>query len=208
MAPADGWVCKVCWKLNRSRDEVCWKCKTARGVIDESEVDAKRKVIEARAAQPEPVPDIVVAVPVWVFRGYGKVWFRGGFGLLGLLALMAFGGVTDLVWFGLTAGFALALFACGLMAGEVAEGMRNREIWAFVVGIGLSVVAVFGSVAAFDVFAPGLVNPNAIRWASLLVFGGAGVAALVGLVMVIRNGGARAAAGTPASSAPRVNREQ
>jgi hypothetical protein len=209
MTSVDGWVCKVCWKLNRPRDEVCWKCKTARGVIDESEVEAQRKAIEARAALPEPVPDIVVAVPVWVFRGYGKVWFRGAFGLLGLLALMAFGGVTDLIWFGLTAGFAVALLVCGLLAGEVAEGMRDREIWAFLVGIALSVVAVISSVAAFSVFAPDLVNPNAIRWGSLIVFGGAGVAALVGLVMVIRNGGARAraASGSSASSSPRVSRE-
>jgi hypothetical protein len=190
----DGWVCKVCWKLNRPRDEACWKCKTARGVTDDSEVEAQRKVIEARKAQPEPVPDIVVAVPVWVFRGYAKVWFRGGLSLLGLLALMAFGGVTDLIWFALTAGFALGLLVCGLIAGEVAEGMRNREIWAFLVGIVLSAVAVVGSVAAFDVFAPGLVNPNAIRWASLIVFGGAGAAALVGMVMVIRNGRAPASA--------------
>lgn len=209
MTSVDGWVCKVCWKLNRPRDEVCWKCKTARGVTDEAEVEAQRKAIEARAALPEPVPDIVVAVPVWVFRGYGKVWFRGAFGLLGLVALMAFGGVTDLIWFVLTAGFAVALLVCGLLAGEVAEGMRDREIWAFLVGIALSVVAVIGSVAAFSVFAPGLVNPNAIRWGSLIVFGGAGVAALVGLVMVIRNGSAsaRAASDSSASSRPRVSRE-
>ncbi|MEA2652576.1 MAG: hypothetical protein QOI85_2297 [Chloroflexota bacterium] len=37
-------------------------------------------------------------------------------------------------------------------------------------------VAVVGSVLAFQVFAPELVNPNAIRWFSVIVFGGAGVA--------------------------------
>jgi hypothetical protein len=187
MTAATGWVCKVCWKWNRPEDDPCFKCKSPRGVTDDTDVDARRKHLEARAALPEPVPDLVVAVPVVVFRGYAKVWFRGGIGLLGLLALMAFGGVTDLIWFALTAGFSAGLVVSGFLAGEVAEGMRNREIWAFLVGIVLSVVAVIGSIMAFSVFAPDLVNPNAVRWGSVLVFGGAGVAALVGLVMVLRH---------------------
>jgi len=181
-----GWVCKVCWKWNRPEDDSCFKCRTPRGVTDEQEVAAHREALEAKAAAPEPVPDIVVALPVWVFRGYARVWLRGGIGLLGLLALMAFGGVTDMVWYALTAGFAAALVACGFLAGEVADGMRNREVWAFITGIVLSVVAVIGSITAFSVFAPGLVNPAAVRWGSLIVFGGAGVAAGGGLVMLIR----------------------
>jgi hypothetical protein len=64
--------------------------------------------------------------------------------------------------------------------------MRNREVWAFITGIVLSVVAVIGSITAFSVFAPGLVNPTAVRWGSLIVFGGAGLAAVGGLVMLIR----------------------
>jgi nitrate reductase gamma subunit len=55
------------------------------------------------------------------------------------------------------------------------------------VGVVLSVVAVIGSVAAFELFAPGLVNPNAIRWGSVIVFGGAGVAAFEGLVLLVMN---------------------
>jgi hypothetical protein len=187
LTAATGWVCKVCWKWNRPEDDPCYKCKTARGVTDDAEVEAHRKAIEARAALPDPVPDIVVAVPVVIFRGYAKVWLRGGIGLLGLLALEAFAAISDPIWFALTGGFAAALMVCGFLAGEVAEGMRNREVWAFLVGIGLSVVAVIGSITAFSVFAPGLVNLNAVRWGSLLVFGGAGVAALVGLVMLLRH---------------------
>jgi hypothetical protein len=185
-ATASGWVCKVCWKWNRPEDDPCYKCKSPRGVTDDADVEVHRKALEAKAAAPEPVPDLVVAVPVWVFRGYARVWLRGGIGLLGLLALMAFGGVTDLIWFALTAGFSVSLIVCGFLAGEVADGMRNREVWAFITGIILSVVAVIGSVAAFSVFAPGLVNPNAVRWGSLIIFGGAGVAATGGLVMLIR----------------------
>jgi hypothetical protein len=187
MTAATGWVCKVCWKWNRPEDDPCFKCKSPRGVTDDAEVEAHRKALEAKAAQPEPVPDLLVALPVVVFRGYAKVWFRGGIGLLGLLALMAFGAVTDPIWYFLTAGFSAGLVASGFLAGEVAEGMRNREMWAFLVGIALSVVAVIGSVLAFSVFAPGLVDMGAVRWGSLIVFGGAGVAALVGLVMVARH---------------------
>ena len=195
MTAATGWVCKVCWKWNRPEDDPCFKCKTPRGVTDDAEVETQRKVLEAKASMPEPVPDLVVAVPVVVFRGYAKVWFRGGIGLLGLLALLALGGETDLIWFALTAGFSAGLVLSGFLAGEVAEGMRNREVWAFLVGIALSVVAVIGSVTAFSLFAPGLVNPSAVRWVSLIVFGGAGVAALVGLVMVLRHNSRNPSAG-------------
>ena len=186
MTASTGWVCKVCWKWNRPEDDPCYKCKTPRGVTDDAQVAAHRKALEAKAAEPEPVPDIVVALPVWVFRGYARAWVRGGIGLLGLLALMALGGVSDLIWFALTAGFSAGLVVSGILAGEVADGMRNRELWAFLVGIALSVVAVIGSITAFSVFAPGLVNPVAVRWGSLIVFGGAGLAAAGGLVMLLR----------------------
>lgn len=189
MASAQGWVCKVCWKWNRPADEFCWKCKTVRGVTEEQVTEAQ-KALEAKAALPEPVPDLIVALPVVIFRSYGKVWFRGGIGLLGILALEIFAAVTDLVLYILTAGFAVGLMVSGFLAGEITEGMRNRETWAFGVGIVMSVVAVIGSITAFSVLAPGLVNPNAVRWGSLIVFGGAGVAALVGLVMLLRHGDA------------------
>jgi hypothetical protein len=203
----EGWKCKVCWKLNRPRDQVCWNCKTPRGLVDDPEVEQRRKALEARANQPEPVPDLLVALPVWVFRGYGKVWTRGGLGLVGLLALMAFSGVTDLIWFALTAGFAIALVIGGFLAGEIAEGMRNREVWAFATGIGLSVVAVIGSVAAFQVFAPGLVSQTAVRWGSLIVFGGAGVAATAGLVMLFTSR-RRERSASPNEAPPRAERAE
>jgi hypothetical protein len=62
--------------------------------------------------------------------------------------------------------------------------MRDREVWAYIVGLGLSVVGAIGSVLAFEVFAPDLINPVAIRWFSILVFGGAGLAAASGLVLM------------------------
>jgi hypothetical protein len=189
MTTGERWVCKVCWQWNRPADEYCWKCKTVPGVSEE-QIAVAQKALEAKALLPEPVPDIIVALPVVIFRSYGKVWLRGGIGLLAVLALEVFAAVTDLVWYALTIGFALGLMICGFVAREISEGMRNREVWAFGVGIALSVVAVIGSITAFSVLAPGLVNPGAVRWTSLIVFGGAGVAALVGLVLVLRHGDA------------------
>jgi hypothetical protein len=181
---ADDWICRVCWKPNRAQDQACYKCKTVRGVTSEQAAEAQ-KAIEAAKAQPEPVPDWVLALPVAIFRSYGRVWFRAGIGTLGILALELFAAVTDVDWYILTVGFAAGLMIAGALAGEVSEGMRAREVWAFLAGIGLSVVAVIGSITAFSVVAAALNNPNAIRWGSVVVFGGAGVAAAVGLYMVV-----------------------
>ena len=60
-------------------------------------------------------------------------------------------------------------------------------MWAYLVGIVLSLAGGIGSVVAFSIFAPDLINPAAIRWTSLFVFGGAAVAAIAGLVMLLRN---------------------
>ena len=127
------WICKVCWQRNRARDEVCWRCKSAPD-LEEAGVEARRReherALAARAQRAQAVPDALVAVPVVVFRSYAKAWQRGGIGLVGLLLLMAFGGVTDELWLALTIGFAAGLFIIGIVSGEVAEGMRNRETWA------------------------------------------------------------------------------
>ena len=183
MTFADAWICKACWKPNRPQDPACYRCKTPREA-DDAEVEARRAAAAARAEQPEAVPDIVVALPVVIFRGYSRVWLRSGFVVLALLLLEVFAGVTDVGYLILTGGLGIGLIAFGFMAGEVSDAMRNREVWAFVLGVGLSIVAVVGTVTAFDILAPGLVNPAGIRVGSLVVFGGAGVAAIAGLVMM------------------------
>ena len=183
MTFADGWICKACWKSNRPQDPACYRCRTPRHA-DEETVKAKLAADAARAERPEAVPDIVVALPVVIFRSYSRVWLRGGMGVMGLLLLLVFGGVTDVGYLLLTGGMGAGLIVFGLLAGEVSDAMRNREVWAFVTGVGLSVVAVIGSVLAFSIWAPDLVNPVGIRVASLVVFGGAGAAAIAGLVMM------------------------
>jgi hypothetical protein len=183
MAVAERWTCRVCWKPNWLEDERCARCKSPRE-LDREQVEEQRKVVAARAEQPEVVPDIVVALPVVIFRGYSRAWKRGGLGTFGFLALMAFAGVTEPGWLIVTAGLAAGLLVFGFVAGEVADAMREREVWAFLVGIGLSVVAIVGSVTAFQVLAPGMLDPNAIRWGSVIVFGGAGLAAFAGLVLL------------------------
>jgi hypothetical protein len=186
MTFAGGWVCRSCWLSNRPRDEVCYRCKTPRHA-DDAEIEARRKAAEEKAAQPEVVPDIVVALPAVIFRVYSRVWMRGGIGVGGLLALLLLAGVTDVTWLLLTLGFAIGLVVFGFVAGEVSDGMRDREPWAFVAGMIMAVVAAIGSLLAFSVFAPGLVNPTAIRWASAIVFGGAALAAGAGLVLLFIN---------------------
>ena len=183
MTFVDAWICRACWKPNRPQDELCYRCKTPRDA-DVSEIEARRKAAAARAEEPEKVPDLLVALPVVIFRGYSRVWIRGGLGVLGLLALLAFGGVTDLGYLLLTGGLGAGLVVIGFASREVAESMRDRELWAFLAGVALSVVAVIGSVTAFEVLAPGLVNPSAIRWGSAIVFGGAGAAG-AGLFLLI-----------------------
>ena len=187
MTFADGWICRVCWKPNRARDASCFSCKTPQEVqVHEAEVERQRKAVEAQREQPEAVPDVVVALPAAVFQTYAKVWMRGGAGLFGLVLLFAFTGVTDLDYLVLTAGLCAGLVVFGAVAGEVSDGMRSREVWAFLAGLGMSVVGAIGSVVTIQVFAPGLVDPIAIRWGSFLVFGGAALAALAGLVMMFR----------------------
>ena len=157
MTFADGWTCRACWKGNRAA---------------------------AREERPEAVPDIVVALPVVIFRSYGKAWLRGGLVVLGLLIFIAFGGVTDVDYLLLTGGMGAGLVVIGFLAGEVSEAMRDREPWAYIVGIGLAVAGAIGSVYAFNVLAPDILSPTAIRWTSVIVFGGAGLAALAGAVLL------------------------
>jgi hypothetical protein len=183
MTVGDRWICQVCWKSNHPQAEACWHCKTGRG-IQEAEVEQRRVAVATKKEAPEAIPDIVVALPVVIFRGYAKTWLRGGLGMLALPVILGLGGVTDVTYLLFTGGLAAGLVVFGFVASEVADGMRDREVWAFGVGAGLAVVGAIGSVLAFEVFVPGLINPTAIRWGSILIFGGAGLAAIAGLVLM------------------------
>ena len=184
MTTSERWICRVCWKSNHPAAAECWKCRAPRDV-PEDDVEAHREAIATRADRPEAIPDLVVALPVVVFRGYSRAWQRGGIGLLVIPLLMGLGGVTDVGWLLATGGFAAGLVVTGFLAAEAADGMRDREPWAYVVGLVLAIVGAIGSVMAFEAFAPGLLSPTAIRWGSILVFGGAGLAAAAGLVLMI-----------------------
>jgi len=104
--------------------------------------------------------------------------------VLGLLILIAFGGVTDTGYLLLTGGLGAGLVVIGFLAGEVSDAMRDREPWSYVVGVGLAVAGAIGSIYAFNVLAPDILSPTAIRWTSVIVFGGAGLAALAGAVLI------------------------
>ena len=183
MTAAERWPCQVCWKSNHPQATACWHCKAPRDA-DEAGREAHRAAREAQLAKPEAVPDIVVALPVVIFRSYARAWLRGGLGSLALPILLGLGGFTDVTILLLTGGLAAGLVVFGFLAGEVADGMRDREVWAFVIGIVLAVVGSIGSVLAVETFAPGLIHPTAVRWSSIIVFGGAGLAAVAGLVLM------------------------
>jgi hypothetical protein len=185
----DGWTCPACWKPNRAKDTVCFHCKTPR-VADEAQVEAQRAAIAARAKEPQPevVPDLVVALPTVIFRTYARVWLRGGIGLAGFVLLLGLAGMPDLDAIVFTAASAAGLVVFGVLAREVSEGMRAREVWAYVIGLLMSIVAVIGSVLVFQAFSPISVHPNAVRWVSVLIFGGAALAALAGLVLLVTRG--------------------
>ena len=183
MTVGNRWICQVCWKSNHPQADACWHCKTGRG-IQENEVEQRRVAVATKKEAPEAIPDIVVALPVVIFRGYAKTWLRGGLGMIALPVILGLGGVTDVTYLLFTGGLAAGLVVFGFVASEVADGMRDREVWAFGVGVGLAVVGAIGSVLAFEIFVPGLINPTAIRWGSILIFGGAGLAAVAGLVLM------------------------
>jgi hypothetical protein len=183
MTVGDRWICQVCWKSNHPQAEDCWHCRTSRH-LEKDQVEDRRVAVAAKKDAPEAIPDIVVALPVVIFRGYAKTWLRGGLGMIALPVILGLGGVTDVTYLLFTGGLAAGLIVFGFLAGEVADGMRDREVWAFLVGVGLAVVGAIGSVLAFELFVPGLVNPTAVRWGSILVFGGAGLAAIAGLVLM------------------------
>jgi hypothetical protein len=187
MVIADGWTCRVCWKANRAQDPVCYRCKSPRDLtVDEAA--AQRKAIadeEAkRAAVAGTVPDLVVALPVVVFRVYAKAWRRGGVGMLAVPMLMVLTGIPDFGYILLSGGLAVGLVLGGIAAGEVIDGMREREAWAFIFGIVLAIIGLVGTIVGFQLLAPGLIHPTTVRWGSVIVFGGAGLAALSGLVML------------------------
>lgn len=195
MTVGDRWICQVCWKSNHPQAAACWHCRTSRD-LDRDKVEEQRAAVATKKEAPEAIPDIVVALPVVIFRGYAKTWLRGGLLMVALPIVLGLGGVTDVTYLLFTGGLAAGLIVFGFLAGEVADGMRDREAWAFLVGVGLSVVGAIGSVLAFDVFVPGLVNPTAVRWGSILVFGGAALAAVAGLVlMYLRREGRTTATG-------------
>jgi hypothetical protein len=192
MTVGDRWICQVCWKSNHPQAAACWHCRTSRD-LDDAKVEEQRVAVAAKREAPEAIPDIVVALPVVIFRGYAKTWLRGGLVTIALPVLLGLGGVTDVTYLLFSGGLAGALIVFGFLAGEVADGMRDREVWAFLVGVGLAVVGAIGSVLAFEVFLPGLINPTAIRWGSILIFGGAGLAAAAGLVLMYLNRDSRTA---------------
>ena len=192
MAFADGWVCRACWKPNRQRDERCYVCKVPRGA-DASFVEAERKARELANKQPRPeqVPDWLVALPAVVFAWMGWLYRKGAIVVVFFSLLLIFvSPLLTLVGFGV----AIAYYVNGVVYRAISNGMRNRAIWAFFVGLlltGLPAASFIYVQIAFPV-PPGQIPASAeatvnlvmaVSWVNALVCGLAAACALVGLVL-------------------------
>lgn len=208
MAFADGWVCRACWKPNRQRDTRCYVCKVPRRA-DAAVVEVERRVRKAAKERPpaEPAPDWLVALPVIVFSGWGWILRKGSI----LSVVLAFPAMALSPYLGgaLLVG-ALVQYPMGMLYRALANGMRNRSAWAFIVGFvvagppslygALLMAAILSSTAyaRLPQSLEGMVMFGiVIVSVEIVAFGAAAVCAVLGLVLSIVRPAIRAVAGTP-----------
>lgn len=208
MAFADGWVCRACWKPNRQRDERCYVCKVPRRA-EAAVVEVERKVRKAARERPpaEPAPDWLVALPVIVFSGWG--WVLRMFSLLSVVLAFPAMALSPYLGGALLVG-ALFQYPIGMLYRALANGMRNRSAWAFIVGFvvagppsfyaAIMMAAILGSAAwaRLPQSLEGIATfAILIICVEIVAFGSAAVCALLGLVLSIVRPAIRAVAGAP-----------
>lgn len=128
----DGWICPACWKRNKASAGRCFMCKLPRGA-DPMVVKAQRTAVEQAARQPvaEAVPDTVVAIPALVFMV--NAWlYRAESVLILVVSVLSIVVVPLMIVVGpLAAGIGWLM---ARLSNAVADGMRERRVWAFLVG--------------------------------------------------------------------------
>lgn len=194
---ADGWICLACWKPNQRGDERCYRCKALRGAgpataTPEPSDPAAQAVESSRA---EAVPDIVVAVPAMVFSWMGWIWRKCAVLFLILSVLLA---IVDLATALVGVGIAAVYYLIGLVYRAIANGMRDRALWALLTGVVVAgiptathvYVLFFAQMSPLPAATPEPVATiiavsAALSWLSLAMNGSAAGCALVGLVLVV-----------------------
>lgn len=190
------WICRGCWKPNRLRDERCFMCKLPRDA-DPALVKQQVAINEARAAVANPVPDILITLPATIFRWYGRLLLFLAAVLFILLALVGLGGGDDANV--IAGGVVMAAYlGVGLLFRFLANGMEDRNLWAFLIAFlvtgGTTTVAVMQLFVLPTPVATGL-DPQATaieNWVTLIISGSAAACALGGLVLLVTRSPARA----------------
>jgi hypothetical protein len=190
----DAWICRACWNRNKVGADRCAVCRTSRYAEDRDVEVQRRALQEAETTVDEVVPDGIVAVPVAVFLA--MVWVQKISAIFVVLFTLLVAPLLPLFlpFGGLLAGI---YWVVGKVYKSVVAGMRDREAWAFLVGMLLTGVIGVGGVFGL-VF--GMLNPDVIAqqpewarslgvtvyiWLNTLVNLGAAACAFAGLVLTL-----------------------
>lgn len=190
MPVPNSWICSGCWKPNRMRDTRCFQCRLPRDA-DPALIQRQVALNAARAAVPDPVPDIFVSLPAILFRWEAKILLVLGGILFVILFLDALTGAPE--WQLIPAAVVMvACVVCGVLFRGLAAAMEDRNPWGF---FGAALVAgLFTAAAAYQLFvlpAPlGIpVQAATIRsWVTLILSSAATLCAFSGLVMIAIRG--------------------
>lgn len=191
MPIANAWICRGCWKPNKQGAARCFQCKLPRDA-DAAQIHRQAAQDSARAAIPDPVPDIIVTVPAAIFRWYGRALLVLGALLFVIVLMDAMAGAPE--WQVIPGAVVMvALVACGLLFRALAEAMNDRNPWGFVAAV--LVAGALTAWAAYQLFVLpvplGNIPPQAaiIRtWGTLLISGSAALCAFMGLVLIAIRG--------------------
>jgi len=189
MTMPGAWICRTCWKTNRPSDKRCYRCHTPRTADDLPIQGARPGDVAPRAIDDAGTAiGILVALPSIVFRWISRLYLLGGLLFAGFTVLIAINPrLPELAWLP-TAGAAAAMFALAFAMRWASSAMRDRNPWAFVVALVLSVAIAGLSVYALNTFPAGTGNPNPMRYATIVIGGLTAIFAALGLLLSLASG--------------------
>lgn len=145
----DGWVCRACWKPNRSSDARCYVCKTPReqqlaaepGSTTERTTPGwqKRNRLDANLG----LIAGVVSIPIWISGASSIVWGV----LLFLLSLISALRVApnEMNSRLIVMGLAVVIVLLGMLSIFIARSIRRRARWAYAYALLVFGVPAFAS---------------------------------------------------------------
>jgi hypothetical protein len=188
MPAPNTWICRGCWKPNRLRDARCFMCKLPRDA-DAAQIQHQAAVNQARTAPPD-LPDIVLNVPVIIFR-----WYARGLLLIAvLLFVILVGEATSGAPDAHVIQGALVMGAClgaGILFRALAGAMQDGNPWVYMTA--LVAAGAMTALAAVQLFVLPVplgtgIDPRAATvrtWITLVISGSAAICAGVGLAISV-----------------------